>query len=328
MAEDLAENEYTEAEITKIQALFRGILVRKWMNETRKEYEDIFKEIENNSQTGPLWICDGLCKPTFQKKSNKRKTQRETDCSVRDKTEKSETFKSKQTISTQAELKNGATGKCKDTKELCEIGVQSSSHAFDYNFLTVETQTSFCEPSSSSQNIHKIEQLVPTETEISKGEVLNVQDIPEKYKESKQTDVPKFLTEMAQESDHCTEVAAEFIPDSVMKESTLRQNESSKKTTADSPKGIPSPRGNPNVPFSMGTSGRTNETSVWDSFHSISAPATESKDVQLEKEPSQYPKDKESLQEMRKNIALELLWVQQAINSRKNYLKLKGQIAV
>lgn len=35
------------------------------------------------------------------------------------------------------------------------------------------------------------------------------------------------------------------------------------------------------------------------------------------KEP-QYPKDYESLQDMRKNIAMELLWVQQAINSRKN----------
>lgn len=39
--------------------------------------------------------------------------------------------------------------------------------------------------------------------------------------------------------------------------------------------------------------------------------------VNIPKEP-QYPKDYESLQDMRKNIAMELLWVQQAINSRKN----------
>ena len=33
---------------------------------------------------------------------------------------------------------------------------------------------------------------------------------------------------------------------------------------------------------------------------------------------AEYPKDKEGLLEMRKNIAMELLWVQQAISSRKN----------
>lgn len=41
--------------------------------------------------------------------------------------------------------------------------------------------------------------------------------------------------------------------------------------------------------------------------------------VNIPKEP-QYPKDYESLQDMRKNIAMELLWVQQAINSRKNVI--------
>ncbi|XP_061180754.1 uncharacterized protein LOC133189381 isoform X2 [Saccostrea echinata] len=322
MAEDFVENEYTEAEITKIQALFRGILVRKWMNETRKEYDDIFKEVETNSQTGPIWICEGLCKPIFQKKANKRKTQREIDSSVRD--------TSKQTMSTQAELKNGATRKCKDTKELCEVGVQSASQAFDHDFLTVETQTSFCESSTPTQDIHKIEQCVTTETETGEHGVLNIQDIPEKNKESKQTDISKTLIEVVKESNHCTELAAEkFIPDNITKESAISwQNESSKQITTNPPKGIPSPRGNHGIPVFMGTSGQTNETSVWDSFHSISAPATESKEVQQEREPHQYPQDKESLQEMRKNIALELLWVQQAINSRKNYLKLKGQIAV
>ncbi|XP_041360526.1 IQ domain-containing protein C-like [Gigantopelta aegis] len=41
-------------------------------------------------------------------------------------------------------------------------------------------------------------------------------------------------------------------------------------------------------------------------------------------EPSSYPKDEAELLKLRKNIAMELLWVQQAINSRKNYLTLKA----
>ncbi|WAR17551.1 IQCC-like protein [Mya arenaria] len=61
----------------------------------------------------------------------------------------------------------------------------------------------------------------------------------------------------------------------------------------------------------------TNVTSVWDSYNSI----PDMPDV-----PLSLPDDKEELQQMRKNIAMELLWVQQAIDSRKNYLKLKGSM--
>ncbi|XP_060551777.1 pre-mRNA-splicing factor CWC22 homolog [Ruditapes philippinarum] len=63
----------------------------------------------------------------------------------------------------------------------------------------------------------------------------------------------------------------------------------------------------------------TNVTSVWDSFNSI----RESHDVEMSKS---LPQDAGQLKELRKNIAMELLWVQQAIDSRKNYLKLKGQM--
>ncbi|XP_060064450.1 uncharacterized protein LOC132544821 [Ylistrum balloti] len=61
----------------------------------------------------------------------------------------------------------------------------------------------------------------------------------------------------------------------------------------------------------------TNVTSVWDSFSSTTGYIPS---------PGTITDDPQSLMEMRKNIAMELLWVQQAINSRKNYLKLKDQM--
>ncbi|XP_070534134.1 uncharacterized protein [Ptychodera flava] len=39
-----------------------------------------------------------------------------------------------------------------------------------------------------------------------------------------------------------------------------------------------------------------------------------------------YPESVDDLQKMRSNVAMELLWVQQAISSRKNYLRLKKKI--
>ncbi|XP_063408158.1 uncharacterized protein LOC134691526 [Mytilus trossulus] len=63
----------------------------------------------------------------------------------------------------------------------------------------------------------------------------------------------------------------------------------------------------------------TNVTSVWDSFSS---------DCKDNSANTAYPNDPEALRGMRKNVAMELLWVQQAIDSRKNYLKLKNQMRV
>ncbi|XP_033109676.1 uncharacterized protein LOC117110935 [Anneissia japonica] len=56
-----------------------------------------------------------------------------------------------------------------------------------------------------------------------------------------------------------------------------------------------------------------NETSVWGS--ELSFRGTKN-----------YPTDPEELKELRNHVAMELLWVQQAIISRKNYLRLKGRI--
>ncbi|XP_033726908.1 uncharacterized protein LOC117316436 [Pecten maximus] len=65
----------------------------------------------------------------------------------------------------------------------------------------------------------------------------------------------------------------------------------------------------------------TNATSVWDSFSSTTGytPSTKLETI---------TDDPDSLMEMRKNVAMELLWVQQAISSRKNYLKIKGQMKI
>ncbi|XP_013383156.1 uncharacterized protein LOC106153670 isoform X2 [Lingula anatina] len=58
-------------------------------------------------------------------------------------------------------------------------------------------------------------------------------------------------------------------------------------------------------------------TSVWDTMLSMEEAALVS---------TEYPRDVKSLQELRSNVAMELLWVQQAIESRKNYLRLKTKM--
>ncbi|XP_046362956.2 uncharacterized protein LOC124139713 isoform X1 [Haliotis rufescens] len=65
------------------------------------------------------------------------------------------------------------------------------------------------------------------------------------------------------------------------------------------------------------TSSLTEVTSIWESqLDSRMKPEREEiKDI-----------NSASILEVRKNIAMELLWVQQAINSRKNYLRLKSQM--
>lgn len=60
----------------------------------------------------------------------------------------------------------------------------------------------------------------------------------------------------------------------------------------------------------------TDVTSVWDSVHSISPGVSD----------TSCPETIASLQLQKQNIALELVWLQQAILSRKNYLRLKRQM--
>ncbi|KAL3889672.1 hypothetical protein ACJMK2_002001 [Sinanodonta woodiana] len=62
----------------------------------------------------------------------------------------------------------------------------------------------------------------------------------------------------------------------------------------------------------------TNATSVWESFNSMQGSAIHQK--------SALPQDVNELHEMRNHVAMELLWVQQAINSRKSYLRLKHEM--
>lgn len=63
----------------------------------------------------------------------------------------------------------------------------------------------------------------------------------------------------------------------------------------------------------------TNVTSVWGSYVSNSETHNFESSATL-------PQDVDKLKDLRKNVAMELLWVQQAIDSRKNYLRLKGQM--
>ncbi|OWF53061.1 hypothetical protein KP79_PYT24081 [Mizuhopecten yessoensis] len=65
----------------------------------------------------------------------------------------------------------------------------------------------------------------------------------------------------------------------------------------------------------------TNATSVWDSFSSAT-------DYIPGNNPETITDDPDTLMEMRKSVSMELLWVQQAINSRKNYLKIKDQMKI
>ena len=55
-----------------LQAVFRGVLVRKWMAETRDAYDTIVKEIENNDQISVHWHSNLPCAPHVTRKRPSR----------------------------------------------------------------------------------------------------------------------------------------------------------------------------------------------------------------------------------------------------------------
>lgn len=240
------------------------------MKETREMYEEIFKEIERSSSSETVWRHDNLCKPIIQKKDNKRR-QVVNSPALEKTTEKIQTTKLRtftpvQTVRVQTE----PTAEPK-SEEQCEVGLQSDIHSFDRHFLTVETQTSFCEPSASSQNNHRNEQYVQTESEAKDQEVLKILEVPVNIQEPKQSYTYQTFLDTAPAANEQGEQRENIdIADRVTKESTLKEPVSSKKAIKTS-KGIPSPRGNPGMTSHVGTSGvSSNEMSVWDSFHNIS----------------------------------------------------------
>lgn len=258
------------------------------MHETRGEYDGIFSKIENNSSSiHPAWKSKRLCRPIVQKKQKHKTLQRDSASPVVEKTKDSREVPKiqdvayQQTIFVQTELTNGASSKLIDIEKSCENDTRSSFQYFEHKFLTVETQTSFCEPSSYSKEKPTSEQCVQTRKEstdhclpqdweqtlepeqtgknktVTASEVFTVEEVKEQatYKDSSDheqeevggTDVKECLSAKQ--------------PTNLTSPGFSSHSESSAPT-----KGI-SPRGKQNT---GGTSwGLSNETSVWDSFHSV-----------------------------------------------------------
>lgn len=258
------------------------------MHETRGEYDGIFSKIENNSSSiHPAWKSKRLCRPIVQKKQKHKTLQRDSASPVVEKTKDSREVPKiqdvafQQTIFVQTELTNGASSKLIDIEKSCENETQSSFQYFEHKFLTVETQTSFCEPSSYSKEKPTSEQCVQTRKEptdhclpqaweqtlepeqtgknktVTASEVFTVEEVKEQATDKDSSDHEQ---EEAGGTD-VKECLSAKQPTNLTSPGFSSHSESSAPT-----KGI-SPRGKQNTGGTSG--GLSNETSVWDSFHSV-----------------------------------------------------------
>lgn len=256
------------------------------MNETRGEYDGIFRKIENNSSSiHPAWKSSRLCRPTIQKKQKHKTLQRDSASPVVEKTKDSrevpkiKDVASQQAIFVQTELTNGASSKLIDTEKSCKNETQSSFQYFEHKYLTVETQTSFCEPNLSSKEKHTSEQCVQTRKNstdhcLPQAWEQNLEPVQtEKFKtesevftveEVKKQVADKDISDHEEEEPEDTDVKECLSP---KQPTNLTSPGFSFHTESSAPtKGISS-RGKQTT---VGTSwGLPNETSVWDSFHSV-----------------------------------------------------------
>lgn len=257
------------------------------MNKTRGEYDGIFCKIENNNSSSihPAWKSSRLCRPTIQKKQKHKTLQRDNASPVVEKTKDSrevpkiKDVASQQAIFVQTELTNGASSKLIDTEKSCKNETQSSFQYFEHKYLTVETQTSFCEPNLSSKEKHTSEQCVQTRKKstdhcLPQAWEQNLEPVQtEKFKTEsevftvekvKKQEADKDISDHEEEEPEDTDVkecSSPKQPTNLTSPGFSFHTESSAPT-----KGISS-RGKQTT---VGTSwGLPNETSVWDSFHSV-----------------------------------------------------------
>lgn len=261
------------------------MLVRKWMKQTREEYDDVFRETERNGQIYPTWKSNKPCRPTIQRKDKKKKSPREVSSPMLDRAEgpcqetRTDNSEMRHESLVQTEFLNGAGTIPIDVERKDEVEIKSQRfQSLEDKFLTVETQTSFCEPSASIQEKHITEQCVQTENQTTKQLTLTTEPILTSYEtETSMTHEETLSKEVSTVPITKTDVSENETKNTVVKECLIP-----KQGTKLASKGISFIGKTPDTSSKISTSREipaptpkdsqgcfSNETSVWDSFYNV-----------------------------------------------------------
>ncbi|KAK3611916.1 hypothetical protein CHS0354_013983 [Potamilus streckersoni] len=351
--------------IIKLQAYFRGTLVRKQLRDVRKAYEAVAQELDQNLAIHVTWPSERLCQPKVEKLTNKKVLGKVllTKDVEKNKTEKVLKTSSIHNGNLNLQEQNEPEVERLQQEEPLPSGLEQMQNTsfsepilreeithewpVKVKYTSVETQTKFScgEESSRSpneeldfypvKNCKQIQTEEPTDfydnaeihqrTHISSRAGFNNSDLNHlNFKSLSEESQPIALNVHEINVMQKKDITLDIRP-----VSSVQENHGSDDDLPEEryPTRMKSPIFKPRDELQKGgfqvadignISAFTNVTSLWESFNSMQGSA-------IHQKPS-LPQNVNELQEMRKNIAMELLWVQQAINSRKSYLRLKHEM--
>ncbi|CAH1773630.1 unnamed protein product, partial [Owenia fusiformis] len=348
-------------EIVHLQAIFRGALVRKQFNDIKKEYRSIVCDIEETDQCEVIWPTKHLAPPIVRRKRLKKRKNnlhsKETNGEEPDtKINQHQQDNSRKEDNT--EILPGSNGKLGVFSDVCiQTGaslelVQQPNDGTQHLDLG---ETNSNEPITRSDNIRLEPEM---DRDVNKHhDTVNLQrkfecdieqfeppthDSPQSLpkeiiagSELKPSCHPHCDASVSHRNNEKTEndqMKVTFNDTSLMQDTNVDISKDSinqvQPFASSTPKHVPPSNSNTKEAVSTHSSVELTKdpprrisqsaidgTSVWDS--------ASFEDMSL----TTNPKDKVQLEQLRSNIAMELLWVQQAISSRKNYLRLKNKMS-
>lgn len=276
--------------IVKFQALWRGYRTRKWVQETRKDYQDIFTNIQqsfNHVSTQVHWPNRNICLPTFRDRPQSQKRV--------------------------ATCKNDGNEAQKEETRLENSVSSSGEDATSLNYMSVEqkktdgAQQPFQHSSTSGDSDRTVtthsEGSFPTYNSLKNSSILtnkppDVDDFEKVSHVSTEFSVP--LSDLQHENDDTDAKSQSSIPSAM---DPLDFVETSSTV----------------IEANGGVDRRNVLTDSWMTQQSFNVSENGEADMAgLES------KSEADLVKMKENLSLELLWIGQAITSRKSYLQMKN----
>ncbi|XP_050415095.1 uncharacterized protein LOC126829337 [Patella vulgata] len=292
-----------ENQVIRLQAHIRGVLTRKWMKKLRQDFE----ELCNNIERKPLeieWPSNNICSPRIRNTKQRKNKNASKETS------------SKNIVS--CSDKNIVS--CSENTEKLSVEIQTDFDTCGSPFLHVHQQNmDSSERTGSEKHFENQTNNRGSEQNLNKAKISTSEDrkfLPESSVNNRNThfDPNRHFEQI----DNGTGTYSGYHDVDVIpqKDSPDKQVELTDLKTVEG-RDVDLSTQEQSVRRGGLDNSVNDDTSVWDPDNSSFQSHTDVKKLTT---------DKKDLAELRKNLAMELLWIQQAIQSRKNYLKLKDEM--
>ncbi|XP_014778955.1 uncharacterized protein LOC106875371 isoform X2 [Octopus bimaculoides] len=268
------------------------------MKKLRTEFEEIMQEIHPNGNLHVVWKRNLLCLPEF---SSKKESCKPFQLSSKPHKSKPPELLTKQENHSIPGNFNKRSSKTSNSLNQCLNNQTPVNTTELYNIQGTNSER--------DKEVHRGEELVEKDQNHFIEDSFESEQLKKERKISLHTDSSE--TEFDRKtSNHCDHLFrnGNSLPRNSRKEQFMKNGNGSISTASFCL---------PVSSTSFDCSSFTDVTSVWDS--TPSSPDITLDDIQSSESAS-------SLLQERQNLAMELVWIQQAISSRKNYLQLKSQI--